>query len=120
MSNNASTYQDYSTLVANLKASFPRHKTYSLRRGERRDAVQQLAQAHGLAENTSKGGWVQCTPSIHFGWSVYEQGDKVVFLYRDGGMGWDTVMLMGKDRAGLETLRQTGLGLGLVKARKPG
>ena len=69
-------------------------------------------------EDGSKGGWVQCTPSIGYGWSVYQQGDKAVLHYRDGGMGWDTITLMGKDRAALETLRQRGIELGIVKLSK--
>ena len=118
MANTALTYKDYDALVANLKAAFPRHKSYSLRRGDQRTKVQQLAEQHGLAENLDKGGWVQCTPSIYFSWSIYEEGSKVVFLYQDGGMGWDKVMLMGKDKAGLEGLRKTGIEMGLVKLRK--
>ena len=49
---------------------------------------------------------------------MYEDGSKAVLLYRDGGMGWDKVTLLGKDKHVLEDLRQAGLGLGLVKLRK--
>lgn len=112
------TYQDYDRIVANLKEEFPRHKSYNLRRGEQWQLVQQIVDEQGLVEDASKGGWVQCTPSIGFGWSVYQQGDRAVFHYRDGGMGWDTVMLMGRDKKGLETLRQRGIELGIVKLRK--
>ena len=112
------TYKDYDNTVAGLKAEYGKHKSYSLRRGELRERVRELAQTHTLAEDDSKGGWVQCTASIGFGWSVYEAGDKAVMLYMDGGMGWDTVMLMGKDRAALAALRATGIELGVVKLRK--
>ena len=112
------TYSDYDNAVAALKAQYGKHKTYSLRRGEMRGRVCELAEAHGLAENETRGGYVHCTASIGFGWSIYEAGDKAVMLYRDGGMGWDTVTLLGKDKHALEALRQTGIGLGLVKLRK--
>ena len=112
------TYKDYDNTVAALKAEYGKHKSYVLRRDGQREAVAQLAQAHALAENNDKGGYVQCTASIGFGWSVYEDGSKAVLLYRDGGMGWDKVTLLGKDKHVLEDLRQAGLGLGLVKLRK--
>jgi hypothetical protein len=109
---------DYDSAVAALKAEYGKHKTYSLRRGQQREAVRQLAETHGLTENRSKGGYVQCTASICYGWSVYEADDKAVLMYRDGGMGWDTVTLLGKDKHVLEALRQTGIKLGLVRLRK--
>jgi hypothetical protein len=111
---------DYSTAVAELKAEYGKHKTYSLRRDEQRELVQQLAQAHGLAENKGKSGYVQCTSSIGYGWSVYEAGDKAVLMYMDGGMGWDTVTMLGKNKQALEEMRQTGIALGMVKLRKTG
>lgn len=114
----AQTYVDYNNEVAALKAEYNKHKTYSLQRGWLRGRVQELAQAHGLAENENKGGYVFCTASIGYGWSIYEAGDKAVMLYMDGGMGWDTVTLLGKDKHALEALRQTGIALGLVKLRK--
>jgi hypothetical protein len=112
------TVDDYDGTVAALKADYVRHKTYTLRRGEWREDVKLLAGLHGLLENKGKGGWVQCTASIGFGWSVYEAGDKAVLLYRDGGMGWDRVTLMGRDKRTLEELRKDGIELGLVKLRK--
>jgi hypothetical protein len=112
------TYKDYDNTVVALKAEYGKHKSYVLRRDNAREQVALLAQQHGLAENDCKGGYVQCTATIGFGWSVYEEGDKAVLLYRDGGMGWDKVVLMGKDRATLAALRQTGVELGLVKLRK--
>ena len=112
------TYKDYDNTVAGLKAEYGKHKSYVLRRDDAREKVAQLAQTHALAEDDGKGGYVQCTASIGFGWSVYEAGDKAVMLYRDGGMGWDKVLLLGKDRAALAALRATGIELGLVRLRK--
>ena len=114
----ASTFADYDNTVAALKACYGKHKSYALRRDGQREAVEQLVQAHGLVEDGAQGGWVQCTASIGFGWSVYEAGDKAVLHYRDGGMGWDRMLLLARDRAAMAALRQTGLALGLVKARK--
>ena len=111
------TYSDYDNTVAAIKAQYSKHKSYNIRRGERREDVKKLARMHGLVENEGKGGYVQCTVSIGFGWSIYEAGDKAVMLYRDGGMGWDTVMLLGKDKKALEELRQTGIEMRLVKLR---
>ena len=107
----------YSETVAALKAEYSKHKTYNLRRGEQREVVQQLAKMHGLTENEAQSGYVQCTASISYGWSVHAAGDKAVMIYRDSGMGWDTVMLMGRNNAALEELRQTGIATGLVKLR---
>ena len=67
-----------------------------------------------------KSGYVQCTSSIGYGWSVYEAGDKAVLMYMDGGMGWDTVTMLGKNKQALEEMRQTGIALGMVKLRKTG
>lgn len=114
---NMNTYRDHDNTIAGLKATYGQHKTYSLRRGELRERVQDLVLHHGLAENHSKGGYVQCTPSIGFGWSVWEHGNAAVMLYRDGGMGWDRVMLMGRDKTTLAELRDTGIILGLVRLR---
>lgn len=114
----APTRDDYSATVTALKATYGYHKTYTLRRDGQRRRVQELAQRHGLAENDHKGGYVLCTPSISYGWSVWEHGDEAVLLYRDGGMGWDRVILLGRDRAALAALRQTGIALGLVSLRK--
>ena len=111
------TYKDHDNAIATLKATYGRHKTYTLRRDELRERVYELVQRHGLVENHSMGGDVQCTPSIGFGWSVWEHGDAAVMLYEDGGMGWDTVMLMGRNKSTLEELRQTGIELGLVRLR---
>ena len=105
----------YGNTVAALKAGYGKHKTYNM---QRNGDVEQLVEEHGLVENKAQGGYVRCTASIGYGWSVYEAGDKAVLHYRDGGMGWDTVMLLGKDKAALEALRQTGIALGFVKLRK--
>ena len=112
------THKDYEAAVAALKAGYSKHKTYSVQRGCGGWMATDVVKAHALAESKGKGGWVQCTASIGYSWCVYEAGDKAVMLYMDGGMGWDTVMLMGKDKAALEELRQTGIALGLVRLRK--
>ena len=52
------TYKDYDNTVAALKAEYGKHKSYVLRRDGQREAVAQLAQAHALAENNDKGGYV--------------------------------------------------------------
>lgn len=108
---------DYDKFMSELKAEFPRHKTYNLKRWLLRDAVHKLVDMHGLEMDKDMSGSVQCTPSIGYSWNVYRHGDNAVAFYADNGMGWDMVMLLSKSKAGLEELRQTGIKLGVVKLR---
>lgn len=112
------TGEDYDAVVSALKLAYARHKTWKHRRDCKRDDVAKLARQHGLAEQDDKSGIVFCTASIYYAWSIYEGNNgKALLHYRDGGMGWDEMTLLATDKAALESMRQTGLAMGLVPTR---